>query len=148
MSRRRVAWSIVGGAAIVALIAVEVVRTGPQRGAVRTYSALIAAANRRDLTTARALCTDRYLKTHQLVLAEEGGLVGLPRNIHKNFQVWKDGADVRLCPTNRVGPVYRFVREGDSWKFDGPIGLLMPGGQVVPMDDTLNPTAPSPDASR
>jgi hypothetical protein len=57
-------------------------------------------------------------------------MVGFPRNIHKNFQVWSEGDEVWLCPTNRVGPVYRFVLEGASWKFDGPVGVLKPGGQV------------------
>lgn len=135
--RRRLIWIGIGVAALLLVLIVEVVLTGPTRGAVRAYSALLAAANRPvpDLEEARRLCTDRYLRTHTLVPADEGGLVGLPRNIHQNFQVWREGPDVLLCPTNRVGPVYRFVQAPDGWKFDGPIGLLMPGGQVVPMPE-------------
>ena len=42
-------------------------------------------------------CSAHYLDTHQLRPAPDGGLVGLPRGIHKNFQVWRAGAEVRLC---------------------------------------------------
>src|SRR4051794_4758512 len=68
---------------------------------VATYTALIAAANAQDLEAVRRRCTARYLRTHPLAPAPEGGVVGLPRNIHKNFQVWREGPDVWLCPTNR-----------------------------------------------
>ena len=63
--------------------------------------------------------------------AHEGGIVGLPRNIHKNFQAWRQGPNVWLCPTNRVGPVYQFVRESGSWRFDGPVGILRGRGEFV-----------------
>lgn len=127
---------IVAGIAVAGgVLGVEIALTRPVRDAVRTYTELIAAANRRDLAAARALCTERYLASHRLRLAEEGGLVGLPRNIHKNFQAWREGAEVRLCPSNRVGPVYRFVEERGRRKFDGVIGQLLPGGQVEPMAD-------------
>lgn len=100
-------------------------------GAVASYVDLLAAANRGDLAGVRRLCTTRYLAGHSIAEAKEGGVVGLPRNIHKNFQAWRDDGDVLLCPTNRVGPVYRFVREEGVWKFDGPAGLLGPGGRMI-----------------
>jgi hypothetical protein len=58
--------------------------------------------------------------------------VGLPRNIHKNFQAWRHGKDVWICPTDRVGPIYQFVYEADGWKFDGPAGILRARGEIVP----------------
>ena len=129
--RRSVLWVLSLLVIVGAVVAAEVAWTAPTRGAVRTYEQLIAAANRADLEAAGSLCTARYRKAQPLKLADEGGIVGLPRNIHKNFQVWTHGRDVWLCPTNRVGPVYQFVREGDQWRFDGAVGLLMPDGKVV-----------------
>ena len=117
------------GVLAVALI-VTAVRTGPVRGSVRAYTELIGAANRQDVEAARRLCSSRYVRTHPLRTAPEGGIVGLPRNIHKNFQAWHEGPDVWLCPTNRVGPVYQFVRESGAWRFDGPVGLLRGNGRV------------------
>jgi hypothetical protein len=128
---------------VLAILAFEGARTAPVRQTVQTFTALIAAGNRGDLVAARSLCTSRYLKTHDLRLAEEGGLVGLPRSISRNFQVWREGPTVRLCPTNRIGPVYQFVREEDQWRFDGPVGLLMPGGKVEALEaDPSLETAP------
>lgn len=124
---------------VVVVVALEAARTAPVRQTVQTFTALIAAANRQDLDAARSLCTTRYLRTHDLRAAEEGGLVGLPRSISRNFQVWREGPNVRLCPTNRIGPVYQFVRERNAWRFDGPIGLLMPGGNVQPLEDVQDP---------
>jgi hypothetical protein len=138
LPRRRAAWAVAGvGAAVAALAAVAgvAVWTGPERGAVRTYSRLIGAANRQDAAEAAALCSSRYRATHPLKPAAEGGIVGLPRNMHPNFQVWRHGRDVWLCPTNRVGPVYQFVREPGGWRFDGPVGILMPGGRVEQLGD-------------
>jgi hypothetical protein len=139
ISRRAILWTIAAVAAGLVLIVAEVIWTAPTRGAVRTYNALLAAANDSDPekgpAEARRYCTARYLATHALKPAQAGGLVGLPRNIHKNFQVWRRGSEVWLCPTNRVGPVYRFVREAGDWKFDGPVGLLGPGGRMVPFDE-------------
>ena len=132
----RLVWIILGLVAAVVAVGFEIAWTAPVREAVRCYTELISAANRRDLAAARALCTTNYLATHDLKLAKEGGMIGLPRNIHKNFQAWGEGRDVWLCPTNRVGPVFRFVRESGGWKFDGVIGQLMPGGRVVPMEET------------
>ena len=65
--------------------------------------------------------------------AREGGVVGFPRQIHPNFQVWVAGAEVWLCAGNRVGTVYRFVAEAGQWKFDGVVGVLQPDGQVLPV---------------
>jgi hypothetical protein len=118
-------------AVLLGVLAFEVLWTRPVRRSVRTYNRLIDAANRQDLAEARRLCSARYLRTHDLEPAAEGGLVGLPRNIHKNFQAWRQGPNVWLCPTNRVGPVFQFVREGDDWKFDGPVGLLLPRGEMI-----------------
>lgn len=100
------------------------------RGAMATFTALVASANARDLDAVRSLCSTRYLGTHVIRRSPEGGVVGLPGNIHKNFQVWAEGNEVWLCPTNRVGAIYRFVMEEDVWKFDGLVGLLKAGGEV------------------
>lgn len=127
------------GAAVVAALAVFLVamaiQTRPVRRAVAAYTDLIGAANRGDLAAARRLCSDRYLRTHVLRPAAEGGLVGIPRNVHPNFRAWRQGAYVWLCPTNRVGPVYQFTLEHSAWKFDGPVGLLRGRGQFVPMPE-------------
>jgi hypothetical protein len=129
-------WSGVGSvAALLGGMAVLAVWTGPEREAVRTYTRLLSAANRQDVEGAARLCTVRYRASHSLRPAEEGGIVGLPRNIHPNFKAWREGSNVWLCPSNRVGPIYQFVRESGSWRFDGPIGLLMSGGRVVKSDD-------------
>jgi hypothetical protein len=141
--------SLAGLGLAVAITSFVAVRTAPTRQAVSTYTALLAAANMQKVEAAEALCTARYLATHKLRPAPDGGLVGLPRNIHTNFQVWRSGSNVWLCPTNRVGPVYQFVPEGGSWRFDGPVGLLMPGGTVTPLadaadDETVEDRDPSP----
>ncbi len=109
----RAVW-IVGGIALLAIgLVYEIRQTRPVRDAVRTYTDLISAANRRDLVALRSLCTDRYAAHHAFKLADEGGVIGFPRNIHKNFQAWREGNEVWLCPTNRVGPVFWFVEDGD-----------------------------------
>jgi hypothetical protein len=120
-----------GIAVVTCAIAAIAVWTAPTRDAVQVYLALIAAANRQDVSAAQSLCSTRYRNTHSLLPAKNGGLIGLPRNIHKNFQTWREGPNVWLCPTNRVGPVYQFVFESGRWRFDGPIGVLRPGGRVV-----------------
>jgi hypothetical protein len=126
--RRRLALLTAAAVALaLAALAFEAARTAQVRGAVRAYSALIAAANRGDLDAARAVCTDRYLAAHPIEAAEQGGLVGLPRGIHKNFRAWREGPDVMLCPTDpreRVRPVYRLVEQAGAWKFDGLAGQL------------------------
>jgi hypothetical protein len=115
---------------VAALVAGDALWTRPVRGAVQTYYELLSAANHQDVEAARALCTTRFCAGHGLKPAPEGGLAGLPRGIHKNFQVWRHGDAVWLCPSNRVGPVYQFIYERGRWRFDGPIGLLQPGGRV------------------
>jgi hypothetical protein len=138
MSRRSVVLGLVVVAAFVAGLATMAIWTRPVRRSVAAYSELISIANRPDLAPvdrlqqASRLCSKGYLRTHRLVLAEEGGIVGLPRSIHKNFQAWREGPNVWLCPTNRVGPVYQFVPEGDDWRFDGPVGVLRARGVFVP----------------
>jgi hypothetical protein len=135
------------GLAIAGLIAgslgAVVAWTRPVRESVRTYTELLAAANRQDVSAARALCSRRYALSHPLSPAPDGGLTGLPRNIHKNFQAWRDGNDVLLCPTNRVGPVYRFLLEKDEWRFDGPVGILLGRGQFVPIKEGDEPLQPN-----
>ena len=101
------------------------------RGAVGTFARAIASANAGDLATVRSLCSDRYLATHPLEPAREGGVVGFPRQIHPNFQVWVQGDEVWLCAANRAGTVYRFVRESGRWKFAGPAGVLRGDGAVM-----------------
>jgi hypothetical protein len=134
---RLAVWSAVAFAAIAGLLVVPgwVAGLRATHGAVASYVALISAANAGDLDGVRRQCSERYRATHRIEAAREGGVVGLPRNIHKNFQAWRAGEDVWLCPTNRVGPVYRFVREGGGWKFDGPAGVLRSGGRVVAGED-------------
>jgi hypothetical protein len=138
--RQRRTWIIAGAVVLLlaAALAAEVVATRPVRQAVTAYTALLGAANRQDLDAIRRLCTERYLKVHPPTTAREGGIVGLPRNIHKNFQAWRHGPDVWLCPTNRVGPIYQFHFEAGSWKFDGPVGILRPRGEVVPYLEKLD----------
>jgi hypothetical protein len=144
MSRTR--WiAITATVALIAIggLAFEIVATGPVRGALRTCAELFTIANRpgldeaHRLEAARSLCSARYLRTHNLALATEGGIVGIPRNLHKNFKAWREGPNVWICPTN-VGstrPVYQFVFEEGAWQFDGPVGLLHQSGEVVPMAD-------------
>ena len=76
--------------------------------------------------------------------AREGGVIGLPRNIHKNFRAWRHGSAVWICPMNRVGPLYQFVLEAGSWRFDGPIGILRGRGEVVLSDDLSDFEDPAP----
>jgi hypothetical protein len=122
-------------AAVAGIVVATAIRTRPVRLAVTSYTRLLDAANRQDLDAAQRLCTRRYLRSHPLETAAEGGIVGLPRNAHPNFQAWRQGQNVWVCPTNRVGPVYEFVLEDGSWKFDGPIGLLRGRGEFIPLDD-------------
>ena len=119
---------------ILALVAV-VFQTQPTRSSVQTFVSLIGAANRGDVVEAERLCTKRYRQTHTIKAALGGGIEGLPRNIHKNFQVWRDSEFVLLCPTNRVGPVYQFVFEEALWRFDGIAGLLKSDGVLRPFGD-------------
>ena len=132
---------LIGAAVVAALIAALVVtsvRTRPVRHSVIAFTELLAAANLQDLPRARGLCSSRYLGAHPLEPSAEGGIVGLPRNMHPNFQAWRDGPHVWICPTNRVGPIYQFTREAGAWKFDGPVGLLRGRGRIL-LDPELTP---------
>jgi hypothetical protein len=145
MSRPRMVLIAVAVATlVVAGLAFEIISTAPVRGAIRTCSELFTVANRPGLSEserlagARALCSRRYLQTHQLAVADpkDGGLVGVPRNFNKNFEAWRQGPNVWVCPTgrtNRVVPIYQFVWEDGRWRFDGPIGLLTSWGEIVPV---------------
>jgi hypothetical protein len=130
---KRARW-ILFGLSVASLLAVpmaNVVRSlRMTRGGMATFTSLLASANAQDLDAVRSLCSRSYLASHPIGRSPEGGVVGLPRNIHRNFQVWREGSEVWLCPTDRVGPVYRLVLEGGSWNFDGLVGLLGPGGRV------------------
>lgn len=132
----------IGGLAVV--VAGWVRATRPVRETVGAYSALISAANRQDVEAAAQLCSTRYRRLHRLQPAEEGGIVGLPRNIHKNFQAWRQGENVWICPTNRVGPVYQFVHEAGRWRFDGPVGLLQGRNEFLPLPDLTDDGGRSP----
>jgi hypothetical protein len=134
------AWIVAGvvGLLLAAALAAEVITTRPVRRAVTTYTALLGAANAQDIEALRRLCTRRYLESHPPRPANEGGVIGLPRNIHKNFRAWRHGPNVWLCPTNRVGPLYQFVFEDGSWRFDGPVGILRARGEVVPYADLID----------
>jgi hypothetical protein len=142
MSRTR-SLIIAGVLALILLggLAFEIIATQPVRGALRTCTELFTIANRpglgeaERLDAARALCSRRYLQTHELKVADEGGLVGIPRNINKNFQAWREGPNVWICPTNRIGPVYQFISEDGGWRFDGPVGILRPRGEMVPASE-------------
>jgi hypothetical protein len=123
----------------------EVIVTRPIRDALNVYMSLVTVANRPDytedqrLSAARELCSAAYLESHVLKPAPEGGLVGIPRNVNKNFKAWREGPNIWICPTNRVGPIYQFVPEQGRWKFDGPVGLLRSWGEVIRMNDLPEP---------
>lgn len=116
--------------AIVALVWLAV-STRETRAAVSAYTRLAAAVNAQNVEAVKSLCTKRYVATHTFETAPEGGLVGFPRFIHKNFQAWREGEAIWVCPTNRVGPVYQFLKEDNTWKYDGLIGLLRSGRQIL-----------------
>ena len=105
------------------------------RQAVGTYARLIAAGNAGDLASVASLCSARYLDSHPLKVADGGGTVGFPRQVHPNYRVWVEGAEVWLCSGNRVGQVVRFIQEADEWKYDGVVGVLRSDGRVEPMAD-------------
>ncbi len=111
------------GALLVAIVWIAAVVTAPERDALRTYTRLVTAANRGDVEAVQGLCTTRFLSENPPRLADEGGLVGLPRAIHKNYQIWRSGRDIHICPSNRVGVVFRMVRSGEAWLFDGLVGV-------------------------
>jgi len=140
--------NILIGAACVAVLAggllYEAVATRPVRRAVRAYFELISIANRPDLDdesrarAARPFFSDRLLADHPIQAAPEGGLVGLPRSISKNFQAWRQEGDVWICPTNRVGFVYRMTEDADGrWRYDGLVGLLQSRNVLVPISEAV-----------
>jgi hypothetical protein len=122
-------------------LAYEIISTGPVRQAVRVYAELISVGNRPDLSdaerlaAARKLCSSRFVTARTLQLGPEGGIAGLPRSMNKNFQAWRHGPNVWLCPTNRIGPVYQFVSENGEWRYDGLIALLRPKGELIQAKD-------------
>ena len=118
----------------IAAVAWGYAQTAPVRGAVRTFYLVTQAANQGDIEGATHLCSSQFLARYPLEIADEGGLKFLPRNIHKNFAAWRQGPNVWLCPTNRVGPVFQLVPQGSDWLFDGPVGELLPGRELVLFD--------------
>ena len=135
----------IGAAVVLAVILALVtmaIGTAPTRGALRTYTEMLGAANAEDVEAVRRVCSARYVANHDIKVAPEGGIIGFPRNIHKNFKAWRSGSNVWLCPTNRVGPVYQFVNEAGLWRFDGPVGTLNPGNVFTAFVDegAANPT--------
>lgn len=132
-------------AVILAIVAFEIIATRPVRGAVRAFFELTSIANRDDdarVETARPYFSSRYLAANPVRPAAGGGLVGLPRSIHRNFQAWRQGVDVWICPSNRVGSVYRFVEEDGRWRFDGLVGLLQNGNVLFSADEEGAATPP------
>jgi hypothetical protein len=154
MSKPRIALiSAAVVAVLLAGLAYEVVATQPVRGAMRTCTELFAIANQleladpglpdereRLLAAARERCSANYRRSHPLVAAPQGGLVGIPRFINKNFKAWREGPNVWICPRDRFGLVYQFVFEDGRWRFDGPIGELRPWGEVVRGSDFADQT--------
>jgi len=153
MTKTRIAFISTAIVAILfAGLAFEVVTTQPVRGALRTCAELFTIANRLEmadpgrpeearalLEAASALCSTRYRRSHPLVVATEGGLVDIPRNINKNFKAWREGPNVWICTTNRIGPVYQFVFEDGRWRFDGLIAILRPWGEIVRSSELADP---------
>ncbi|ADV60823.1 hypothetical protein Isop_0226 [Isosphaera pallida ATCC 43644] len=136
-------------AGLIVLLAATWVWTAPARRTMRVFTLLLNAANREAVEEVRQLCSERWLATHSLEVAPEGGLKNFPRNIHKNFQVWSEGDVVLVRPTNRgrLEPVYRFVHERGDWKFDGLAGLMTADGQLVSPDSTDDHDLGHPSAS-
>ena len=140
-TRARNIWlAAAAGSLLVAGLGYEILTTQPVRGALRAFSDLVAIGNRLDLPEssrlelARALCSSGYLARRPLSLGPEGGIVGLPRAIDKNFEAWRQGPNVWICPTKRTNtlrPVYQFINENSSWRFDGAVAILRPWGEVI-----------------
>ena len=148
MSRFRiVALTVLIAIALLGSLWYEIIATRPVRAAVRTCSELFTIANRPGLSDAErlraatALCSRAYRAKHPLSLAAEGGIRGIPRNLNKNFQAWRYGPNVWICITNRVGPVYQFVEEDTRWRFDGPVAILRPQGELIPISDLADSIA-------
>jgi hypothetical protein len=144
MSRTRIALIVLAVAALLlGGLTFEIISTQATRGAIRTCSQLFTIANRPDLAdsqrleAASRLCSRRYLKAHPLQLAPEGGIINIPRNLNKNFKPWREGNNVLICTSNRIGPVYQFVFEDGLWRFDGLVGILQPRGELVRTSELL-----------
>jgi hypothetical protein len=141
---------IVGATLLLAVagLTYEIITTRPVREAVHVYSELVAIGNRTDLSegerlsAARRLCSARFLSTRSLSLGPEGGIASLPRTINKNFQAWREGPDVWICPTNRIGPVYQFIAENGHWRFDGLVAILRARGELVRTSEMPDPEVP------
>jgi len=145
---RTLAFKILMGVVLISLAGSVLIRgvrnLAMTRKAVTSYARLIVAGNVGDLAMVRSLCSSRYLETHPLEVAQEGGVVGFPRQIHPNYQVWVEGADVWLCSGNRMGQVVRFVSEAGAWKYDGLAGMLRGDGRVEPMGGEADPSREKP----
>ena len=126
----------------------EVISTRSVREAVHVYLDLLTIGNRTDLSVedrlaaAHRLCSAHYLSSRSLSLGPEGGIGGLPRTINKNFQAWREGRHVWICPTNRIGPVYQFINEDGQWRFDGLVAILLPRGELIRTTEMPDPEAP------
>ena len=68
MRKKPIYWGVAAVIAVLAIITAEIAFTGPTRGAMRTYAALLAAANRPepDLGAIQSLCTGRYVAAHPI----------------------------------------------------------------------------------
>lgn len=133
--------------AFAALIALEYQHTKPTRSVLRNFTRLSEAVRRGDIETVRSLCSTGYLEKKPLQESTQGGLLELPRGIHRNFRIWRRGNEIWLCPGDRIGPVYRFVADGEEWTFDGLVGLLQSGQLILVEspgeDQQLNPVIPT-----
>ena len=113
----------------------------PVRGALRTCSELFTVANRPDLADRDRL--DAAAPSLHPTIPERaparrgprGRARQHPANLNKNFKAWREGRNVLICTSNRVGPVYRFVHEDGRWQFDGLVGILQPSGRVMRASD-------------
>lgn len=125
--------------AVLIALAYVIARTSPVRGAIQTYMRLVAASNRGDTEAVKALCTTRFLSRTTLNATEGRVLDGIPQVISQNFQGWEEDGGVLFSPSDRVGPVYRLVWEGDHWLFDGPVGILRADGRVDRLTTEASP---------
>ena len=89
-------WGAIGAALVMALMIVVWLElsTRETRAGISAYTRLTAAVNAQDIEAVKKLCSVRFLEKHPIKTASEGGLVGFPRYIHKNFQAWREGPSV------------------------------------------------------
>ncbi len=143
---RIVAVSIATALLLLAPLAIREARAlWATRQALACYTRLIAAAAGQDLPTVRRLCTRRFAAERGLQPAPGGGVTGIPQAIRRRYRIWLEpgGREVRLCPLDRYGPVYRFVREDGTWVFDGLAGELTPDGRFEAAEEIDSATAPA-----